>query len=295
MSTGADADREQSKVNSYFAGESAYWDKIYVTPDVQGEIYRDRGRAVLGWIDSLALPSGAPVLDAGCGAGLLSVAMAERGLQVRAIDSVEAMVALARRNAAGSGRGHALTIETGDISTLAFSDDTFALVVALGVIPWLDHPALAIREMARVIRPGGHVILTADNRNRLNHLLDPRLHPALTAPRESIKRALVQRGLRAPQPKPGAIGRFDDQHFVDCLVRGAGLDKLDSRTLGFGPFTLFGQRILPISVGIALHRRLQTLANLGTPILRATGSHYLVLASKPHAGKHSQPVRLPTQ
>jgi hypothetical protein len=49
-------------------------------------------------------------------------------------------------------------------------------------------------------------------------------------------------------------------------------------TLGFGPFSFLGRTLLPESLAIRLHCRLQALADRGVAGLRSTGSQYLVLA-----------------
>src|SRR6266446_7867671 len=190
----------QQQVNAYFQSQSAYWEDIYSSSGVQGEIYRDRQAAALAWIDSLSLMPGSRVLEIGCGAGFLSVALAQRGLRVQAIDPAEAMVELARRHAVESGTAELLSLAVGDVSALTFEDGCFDLVIAIGVIPWLEQPESAIQEMARVIRPGGHVILTADNRAGLVVLLDPWYNPALRPFMSLVKGALVRFGLRPWSP-----------------------------------------------------------------------------------------------
>src|SRR5260221_13254232 len=156
--------RQQEKVGAYFQSMSSYWTDIYASGSVQGKVYRERQAAALAWIDSLALVPGSKVLEIGCGAGFLSVALAQRGLRVHAIDPAEAMVELARRHAVEAGTAELLSVDLGDICALAFEDGCFDLVIAIGVMAYLKRPELAIQEMARVIRPGGHVILTAGNR-----------------------------------------------------------------------------------------------------------------------------------
>ena len=94
----------------------------------------------------------------------MAVALAQRGFRVEAVDAAEAMVELARRHAAESGTTDVISVELGDAYCLAFENDAFDLVIALGVIPWLGRPEQAIREMARVTRPGGHVIFSAAKR-----------------------------------------------------------------------------------------------------------------------------------
>src|SRR5439155_24113789 len=123
-------------------------------------------------------------------AGHTAVALAQKGFVVAAIDTVPRMLSLARARAAEQGVSQRLQFAYGDAHALGFGDGTFQLVVALGVVPWLYSPALALREMARVLQPGGLLIVTTDNRLRLTQLLDPRLTPALAGARRTVRRVM---------------------------------------------------------------------------------------------------------
>ena len=275
--------REQEKVNAYFQSQSAYWKDIYTDGGVQSEVYRKRQAAVLDWIDGLALAPGSRVLEVGCGAGFMAIALAQRGFHVHAIDSIEAMLELARRHATESGTSDLLCVEIGDVYSLAFEDNSFDLVVAIGVIAWLERPDLAMQEMARVTRPGGHVILTAHNWIGLNSLLDPWLNPILVPLKQRVKNMLERVRLRRRLPSMA----FHSRHFIDETLAKSELVKTRGKTLGFGPLSLFRRTILPESLGIALHRRLQYLADRDVPGFRSTGMSYLVLARKSAPGSSS--------
>jgi len=269
---------QQEQINAYFQSQTSLWRDIYAGSDVNAQIYRDRHAAALSWIDGLSLTPGSQALEIGCGAGFMAIALAQRELHVQAIDSTEAMLEQARRNSEASGI--ALSLHIGDATTLAFSDDSFDLVVALGVIPWLEQPALAVQEMARVTKPGGYIIFSADNRYRLNALLDPLLNPVLTPLKRGIKVTLGRTGQR-PLTSKDIGATLHSRRFIDRSVRRAGLTKTRSKTLGFGPFTFFRRTIIPESIGTGLHLRLQSLVDRNIFGFRSTGAHYLVLARKP--------------
>lgn len=269
---------EQVKVNAYFDAESGYWERIYQTGDVQGEIYRDRAEAILNWVDSLQLPARAAVLEIGCGAGFLSVALARRGLSVCATDSVETMVDTARRHVADAGASEMIDLAVADVNHLPYETGSFDLVIAVGVVPWLERPEDAIQEMARVLSVGGHLIFTADNWARLNHLLDPWLHPAFGPFKPSVKAMLRRLGRRGTESLVQPT--FHHRSQIDRMVEWAGLSISRTRTLGFGPFTILGRRVLPAGIAIPAHHQLQRLADRNIALFRATGSHYIVLATK---------------
>lgn len=271
--------QDQERVKAYFQDQSWYWKEIYDGGGVQAEVYRTRQATVLSWIDELALPAGSRVLEIGCGAGLLSVILAQRGLRVQAIDAAEAMVESTRRHAEEAGVGELLSVDLGDAHALTFADDTFDLVVALGLLPWLSQPEVAIAEMARVSKPGGHLILTADNQGLLIYLLDPLTNPALKPLRTGLKAVLHWLGLFHSTPKPPEETLHSCQ-FIDTALSNAGLSKTHSTTIGFGPFVFLGRKALPTPFGIVLHRSLQRLADRNVPFLRSRGSQYLVQARK---------------
>ena len=78
----------QSTVDSFFDANVDYWGTIYGRRELQGLVYRRRMETVAAWAAEVGLPPGAAALDAGCGAGLMSVELARRGFSVSS-DSVE--------------------------------------------------------------------------------------------------------------------------------------------------------------------------------------------------------------
>src|SRR5215469_2479787 len=228
----------QTHVNDYFETNAMHWNDLYAdgNVDVWSRVHCDRHMLALSWVDSLMLPDGARVLEVGCGAGLLSVDLARRSLGVTAIDPVEAMVVQTRQRVEQAGVP--LSAMLGDANALAFADDTFDVVIALGVLPWLEDPQKAVREMARVTRPGGYVLVTVDNRARLHSFFDPWLNPGTAWLKRVAKVALASGGLYRPSGQ--SLGaRLHSRKYTDAALRDAGLTKQRSATVGFGPFTIF--------------------------------------------------------
>jgi ubiquinone/menaquinone biosynthesis C-methylase UbiE len=258
---------------------SSDWVEVYRTRSVQGMIHQQRMAVVLKRIGSLALPRGSRILEVGCGAGLATIELARRGYVVDAIDSSEAMVARTVRGVTESDVGDRVRVFRGNVNSLAFEDDAFDLVLAMGVIPWLETPDTALREMARVVNPGGYVITSADNLMRLNYLIDPRLNPALAPLRRFLKRTLETAKLRKHRTDPELI-HMHTTSYIDRVFSQNRLEIEKAFTLGFGPFSFLGCTLLSDSVGIKVHHLLQALADRGVAGLRSTGSQYVVLARK---------------
>jgi ubiquinone/menaquinone biosynthesis C-methylase UbiE len=272
----------QERVNSYFDSRSSYWAEIYNTRNVEGVIHQQRMAVVLEWINSLELPKQSRILEVGCGAGFTTVELAQRGYVVDAIDSSDAMVERAHQGVVESGVGDRVRVFPGNVNALGFEDDSFALVLAMGVLPWLESPHPAVREMARVVKPGGYVITNSDNLMRLNYLIDPLGNPALAPLRRLLKRVLERAGLRKPRVESDLVHMYTTS-YMDRVFSQNRLEVVKAFTLGFGPFSFLGRKLFPDSTGIRLHHRLQTLADRGVIGIRSTGSQYLILARKRRA------------
>ena len=273
----------QELTNTYFAQQASYWADIYRLQGVKQFIHQERLRMLLDLVRRLSLPTGAPALDVGCGAGWAATALAERGLSVDAVDPVQEMVDATRARADIHKVEEMVRTKIGDAYSLPFGDNTFKLVIAMGVLPWLPSIESPLREMNRVLTNGGHLIVTLDNRWSLRWLVDPLTNPLIMPGKELLKRALQRFGYERPVAPwyPTANG------YVDVVLHNAGFQKLSGTTFGFGPFTCLKRELLPSRLGIKLHSSLQHMADRGVPLLRSAGSHYFVLAKKgDHPAQH---------
>ena len=114
--------------------------------------YRGRRRVLERVIDGLALPAHTRILDAGCGSGRNMVDLARRGT-VTGIEVSDASVAVARERGAGE-------VIACSVLQMPFADDSFDLAVCLDVIEHLEDDLGALRELRRVVAPGGALLVT---------------------------------------------------------------------------------------------------------------------------------------
>ena len=97
-------------------------------------------------------------LDAGCGTGVCSLALAERAGRVVGFDISGGSLRTARRLADGTGAKR-IAFAQGSLLQVPFSDAIFDLVWSWGVVHHTADPARALDELARVLRPGGTLVL----------------------------------------------------------------------------------------------------------------------------------------
>jgi SAM-dependent methyltransferase len=120
------------------------------------ESMRESGDAL---VDSVGVRPGQKVLDLGCGDGTTALPAARRGADVLGVDIARNLVEAGNRRA----REHDLTnlrFQEGDASSLTgLADDTFDLVVSIFGAMFAPRPFDVAKEMVRVTRPGGRIVM----------------------------------------------------------------------------------------------------------------------------------------
>jgi ubiquinone/menaquinone biosynthesis C-methylase UbiE len=104
-----------------------------------------------------AVPPGGEVLEIAPGPGFLSIELAKRGLQVRAVDISKTFVQIAQHNAATEGVQ--ARFELGNAAALPVEDASVDFVVCRAAFKNFSEPVKALSEMRRVLRPGGTALL----------------------------------------------------------------------------------------------------------------------------------------
>ncbi len=98
------------------------------------------------------------VLDVGTGTALIPIELCRRGEfggQVMGVDLAEEMLKLARRNIAADGLSERVRVDVVDAKALPYEDATFDVVMSNSIVHHIPEPADVLREMVRVVKPGG--------------------------------------------------------------------------------------------------------------------------------------------
>lgn len=99
--------------------------------------------------------AGQQVLDVACGTGVVAVTAARRGAHVKALDLAPALLERARENAAMAEVEVEFT--EGDVEALPYADASFDVVLSQFGHMFAPRPEFAVREMLRVLKPGGRI------------------------------------------------------------------------------------------------------------------------------------------
>jgi len=104
------------------------------------------------------------ILEIGCGGGLICEQLAGRGAEMVGLDVSEEALAAARIHAQKSGIGHNLYYQHGYAESLPYADGSFSAIVCCDVLEHVHDLNATIKEIARVLAPGGVFVFDTINR-----------------------------------------------------------------------------------------------------------------------------------
>jgi len=226
-------------------GAADQWDRMYRDDTQRLDEYNFRLRRdfTVRQVLAAARP-GARVLDLGCGAGPVITELRGAGLECVGADYSGDMLEFARQRLQSRSLDPAGLVRCDGRST-PFPDASFDVVVCLGVISYVEDYEAVLREIRRLLRPGGTVIISF--RNRLNLLLsDP----------VAIAKHLLREALGRREQAAFKIGRFLDFRIVRARIEALGLKFVALQGIGFGPFCFAGRALFSERTSIRISRAL---------------------------------------
>jgi demethylmenaquinone methyltransferase / 2-methoxy-6-polyprenyl-1,4-benzoquinol methylase len=109
-------------------------------------------------VDFIAASPGTRILDVATGTGMVAFAHASRGAEVVGVDQSEAMLSGAQARLRGTPElAHRLSFVQGEAEALPFADGEFDALSFTYLLRYVDDPAATMRELARVVKPGGRI------------------------------------------------------------------------------------------------------------------------------------------
>jgi ubiquinone/menaquinone biosynthesis C-methylase UbiE len=252
---------EQHRTREHFNNLSDYWYDIYQDEhSFTGYALRKQHRCIL---DLVAQTEGARrILDVGCGTGVTALELAQLGYEVSGLDIAPNMIQRARSEA--QHQNLKCDFQVGIAENLPYPDAYFNVVIALGLLGNILEDKLALTEMARVLKPGGRLLLTIPNLLALD---------LLVALPKSLAIMLGASRFRRPLRKVANFGRrligreikeISGLRFNQCVpphsfirhLYQQGFSNIRYYPLTFGPMMPFGLHLIPEHRSIQMSEKL---------------------------------------
>ena len=180
-----------AKAQAYFERNAPLWDQLrslYVSEsDVEAAILEAAPQGSIGCL-----------IDLGTGAGRMLSLLAGRAGFALGLDLSHQMLNIARMRVAEAGLQHC-ELRHGDIFSTGLVDRSADLVVVHQVLHYLSDPAAAVAEAARLVSPGGRLLVIDFAPHGLEYLREAHQHRRLGFPDEEMARWLSAAGLKRPK------------------------------------------------------------------------------------------------
>ena len=221
-------------VEDYFDNKAHYWSDAYQKPQyVNDFVLVDRKNIAVGFLCTYVRP-GVTILDAGCGAGLATLDLIQKGFFVHAADISQKMLELCKQNLDDRGiLASSYLLTRCDVLEADLPASSFDGVMALGFLQYQVDEHEALKALNRLLKPGGILVLSGPVKIKLSEYFGlAKIYYA------------IRDGLRHSKPKPDisllheisrhgySISRFK------ALLRKADFEVLDYKGHGFVNFAI---------------------------------------------------------
>ncbi|BBK33610.1 ArsR family transcriptional regulator [Allostella humosa] len=177
---------------AYFRANAATWDRVR-------SLYVDEREVEAALLQLLPLPEVGDLLDVGTGTGRIVELLGRRGVRAVGVDSSRDMLGMARANLERADLRHC-QVRFADAYQLPMAAGSFDAVTIHQVLHYLDDPGEAIAEAARVLRPGGRLIIADFAPHELDQLRSEHAHRRLGFSDAEIAHWLRAAGLEPATP-----------------------------------------------------------------------------------------------
>jgi 2-polyprenyl-6-hydroxyphenyl methylase / 3-demethylubiquinone-9 3-methyltransferase len=193
----------------------------------------------LDYIERRAGLRGKRVLDVGCGGGLLSEAMAQRGAMVTGIDLGKATIEVAELHALESGISVRYLCEAAETHA-AQNAGAYHVVTCMEMLEHVPDPQSVLTALRTLVKPDGHIIVSTLNRNLKSWLL------AIVGAEYVMN--LLARGTHTYDQfiRPSELSRW---------ARSADLNVVDIAGLDYNPLTSLAREVANVDVNYMMHLR----------------------------------------
>ncbi|MDR2195227.1 MAG: bifunctional 2-polyprenyl-6-hydroxyphenol methylase/3-demethylubiquinol 3-O-methyltransferase UbiG [Gallionellaceae bacterium] len=223
---------DQAELQKFASLAHRWWD-----PESEFKPLHEINPLRLNYIDGIAGLRGKKVLDVGCGGGILSESMAQRGALVTGIDLGEKALNVAQLHKLESG----VTVDYRLVSVEALAaeqPESYEIVTCMEMLEHVPDPAAIIGACAKLVKPGGKIFFSTLNRNPKSYLY------AVVGAEYVLN--LLPRGTHD-------YAKFIKPSELSAWCRAAGLDVAGMTGMNYNPLTKNYALVGDVSVNYILH------------------------------------------
>lgn len=270
--------KKRDYYEEYYDEHSAHWDALYKADESTLSVYslhhRERMKVIGQMIAQLQKHESSKALDVGCGPGAYLPLLSTSGYEVFGFDISEKMLAHAKANLL-KHHGMPIHFDHGDIHALPYRDKTFDLVLCIGVIMYVDDDRRVLSELARVLKPGGHLIIATDNKTNFADLVDFPMRLRSFVTKLARQKRYATKTHSATQ---ASNSRCYSPREIHSLLLRAGFSVNNDAGVGLAPLLFNGKRFLSPNLDLIVEKRSRALMRL--PFLRKAGYIYICAAKR---------------
>jgi ubiquinone/menaquinone biosynthesis C-methylase UbiE len=189
------------------------WEAVYRANPLQDHLNERMLERTLAYLQPAPQ---ALFLDAGCGVGYHSLAIARRGFRCIGVDISETILERARRNGSRAGLDDHVSFHAENLEDLSFADGHFDFVHCRGVLMHVPQWERALEQLCRVLKPGGRLVILEANTTALETWLVRFIR-------------LLRRGRSEVVRTPGGFEFWAEKDGQPCVTRIARIGYLQER------------------------------------------------------------------
>lgn len=179
-----------ASAKNFFTGAAGDWDKL--REQAYGPAFSHAALLAL-------LPSDWTVADLGCGTGALTLTLSRHVKRVIGVDNTPAMLSAARDRI---GETNNIDLRQGDVETLPIENDECDAAILVLILSYLDDPDAALAETARIIKPGGKLVIADVMRHDRDDFRRQMGQHSLGFEPDEVSRMLKRAGFDSPTSTP---------------------------------------------------------------------------------------------
>ena len=221
-------------VEKWFDSTADYWEQLYRTSNLPADKVLVERRDLAVNFASKYLKPGQRILDAGCGAGVIALELAQRGFQVHGIDIAEKMIQLCNKNfEEAKVKKDQYKFTVGSLMDTQLPDGTFDGILALGVLEYQPDEKALLQAFYRLLRPGGILIVTGPNDQTTAGKVYSKGRRLLKRMRRKISSPTRNPGKKPGKAAPGISLNIYTVARFDALLRSNGFSLMEQYRHGY--------------------------------------------------------------